>query len=142
MQDWLHFSDPRFALGFQYPELTPQGHFVEGTESEEKDIVRVHFRSKDSREVYFEITKYQDLSAQMEYQRHKENLEKRPEGFAVGDLKEIRWMSQSAYEYSIKWSQAARVARLIENENTTYRILYDPYSPLNVQIFSTLQWRY
>ena len=142
MQDWLHFSDPRFALGFQYPEITHQGHFVEWTESEEDDFVRVLFRSKDSREVYFEITKYQDLSAQMEYQQHKDNLEKRPERFAVTDLKEIRWMSQPAYEYSIKWSQAARVARLIETENNTYRILYDPYSPLNVQILLTLQWKY
>lgn len=142
MQDWLHFTDPRFALGFQYPKITHQGHFVEWTESEEKDFVRVHFRSKDSREVYFEITKYQDLSAQMEYQRHKENLEKRPEGFSVTDLKEIRWMSQPAFEYSIKWSQAARVAMLIEAENLTYRILYDPYSPVNVQILLTLQWRY
>jgi hypothetical protein len=142
MQDWLHFSDPRFALGFQYPEITHQGHFVEWTESKEDDFVRVLFRSKDSREVYFEITKYQDLSAQLEYQQHKDNLEKRPEGFAVTDLKEIRWMSQPAYEYSIKWSQAARVARLIETENNTYRILYDPYSPLNVQILLTLQWKY
>lgn len=142
MQDWLHFTDLRFGLGFQYPEITHQGHFVEWTESEEKDFVRVHFRSKDSREVYFEITNYQDLSAQMEYQRHKENLEKRPEGFSVTDLKAIRWMSQPAYEYSIKWSQAARVAMLIEAENITYRILYDPYSPVNVQILLTLQWRY
>lgn len=142
MQDWLHFSDPRFALGFQYPEITHQGHFVERTESEEKDIVRVHFRSKDSREVYFEITKYQNLSAQLEYQRDKENLEKLPEGFVVAALREIRWMSQPTYEYSIKWSQVARVARLIEDESTTYRILYDPYSPLNVRILSTLQWRY
>lgn len=142
MQDWQHFSDSRFALGFQYPQITPQGYFVEKAESQEHDIVRIHFTSKDSREVYFEISKYQDLSAQMEYQRHKENLEKRPEGFVVTDLKEIRWMSQPAYEYSIKWSQAARVVMLIEADNTTYRILYDPKSPLNVQILLTLRWRY
>ena len=142
MQGWLHFTDPRFALGFEYPEITNHGHLVEWTESEEKDIVRVHFRSKDSREVYFEITKYQDLSAQMEYVRHKENLEKRPEGFAVTDLKEIHWMSQPAYEYSVRWSKGSRIVRLLETDNSTYRFLYDPYSPLNFQILLTLRWRY
>lgn len=142
MQNWKHFTDSRFALGFQYPEITPQGHSVQSTENQETELVRVHFRSKDSAEVYFEITKYQNLSAQMEYQRHKEDLEKRPEGFVLTELKEIRWMSQPAYEYFIKWSKARRVVMLVEADNSTYRVLYDPNSPLNVRILSTIQWRY
>ena len=129
-------------LGFQYPETTPQGHFVEVTENQEENIVRAHFRSKDSHEVYFEITKYPNLSAQMEYERHKENLEKKPERVVVTDLKEIRCMVQTAYEYSLRWSRGSRIIRLIEIENVTYRILYDPKSHLNVQMLSTLRWKY
>ena len=142
MQDWQHFVDSRFAWRFQYPNVTPQGHLVEKAESQAQDMARIHFTSKDSREVYFEITHYYDLSAKMEYQRHKQNLEKRPEEFVVTGLKEIRWMSQRAYEYSIDWSQATRVVRLIEIGNATYRILYDPQSALNLRILSTLQWMY
>lgn len=143
MQNWQHFADARFALGFRYPQITPQGHSINRAERQEDNSVRVHFTSKDSRELYFEITKYFDLPAPDEYQHHKESLERRPEEMLVSDLKEIRWMSQPAYEYSFKWNQGARVAMLIEEtENTTYRILYDPNSPLNVQILSTLQSTY
>jgi hypothetical protein len=142
MQDWQHFTDSRFILSFQYPPVTPQGRLVEIAERQEQDIIRIHFTSKDSREVYFEISKYDFLSPPTEYQRHKENLEKRGEGFVVSDLKEIRWMSQPAFEYSLKWSRGTRTIIMIEADSATYRALYDPFSPLNLQILSTLRWRY
>ena len=140
MQNWQHFADSSFALGFQYPRTTPQGHTVEKAESQGDEWVRVHFTSKDSRELYFEITKYFDLRAQVEYQRHRAFLQESLEQFSISVLKEIHWMSQSAYEYSFKWEQGARVVILLESDHTTYRILYDPYSPLNARILSTLQW--
>lgn len=140
MQNWQHFVDTRFALGFRYPPTTPQGHPVEKTESQKDDVVRVHFTSKNSQELYFEVTKYFGLPAQVEYQQHKKSLEERTEEFVVSDLKEILWMSQPAYEYSIKWDNSARAVILLETDQATYRILYDPYSPLNIQILSTLQW--
>ena len=115
---------------------------VEKVESQVDEAIRLHFTSKESHELYFEITKYINLPAEVEHQKHKESLENRPGEYVVSDLKEIRWMSQPAYEYSIKWRQGARIVTLIETENTTYRILYDPNSPLNVQILSTLQWTY
>jgi hypothetical protein len=142
MQNWKYFTDSRFALGFRYPQATPQGHIVEWAESQKDDVVRVHFTSKDSQELYFEVTKYFGLPAQVEYQQHKESLEERPEEFVVSGLKEIHWMSQPAYEYSIKWDNRARMVILLETDDATYRILYDPYSPLNIQILSTLQWAY
>jgi hypothetical protein len=142
MQNWQHFANPRFALGFMYPSLTPQGHIVERAERQGDEVIRVHFTSKDSHELYFEMAKYINLSPPVEYQRHKESLEKRPDRFIVSELKEIRWLSQSAYEYSLKWKQGTRTVRLIEADNVTYRILYDPYSPLNVQVLSTVQWTY
>ena len=142
MENWQHFSQPEFALGFQYPQTTPQGHIVEKTERQEEGAIRIRFTSKDSYELYFEIAKYDDLSPQIEYQHHKMNLEQRADRFVISELKEIRWMSQPAYEYSIKWRQGTRIVMLIEADKATYRILYDPYSPLNVQVLSTMQWSY
>ena len=113
---------------------------IDRGEIQEDESVRVLFASRDGRELYFEITKYFDLPVQVEYKRHKESLKKRLEQFSTSDLKEIRWMSQPAYEYSFKWNHGARIVRLIETENATYRILYDPKSPLNAQILSTIQW--
>jgi hypothetical protein len=142
MHNWPHFSYPEFALGFQYPQSTPHGHILEKEERREEGVIRVHFTSKDSRELYFEISKYNDLSPQAEYQRHKENLEARLEQFVVSELREIRWMSQPAYEYSLKWPRGTRTVTLIEADGATYRILYDPSSPLNIQVLSTLRWTY
>ena len=142
MQNWQDFVYPGFALRFRYPQVTPQGHIVEKDESQIDEAIRVHFTSKESYELYFEISKYTALPAQAEHQKHRESLENRPGGYVVSDLKEIRWMSQPAFEYSIKWQEGARVVMLIEADNATYRILYDPNSPLNVQVLSTLQWAY
>lgn len=142
MQNWQHFSEPEFALGFQYPLITPQGHTVEKAERRKADAIRIHFTSKGSREVYFEISKFHRLSPSVEYQQHKEILEKRAEGFVVSELKEIHWLSQSAYEYSLKWGQGRRIVRLIQVENELYRFLYDPKSPLNARILLTIQWTY
>ena len=136
------FTDPRFVLGFQYPPITPQGHLVERAERQREAAIHIHLTSKDSPELYFEITKYINLPPEAEYQQHKENLEKRPERFVVSDLKEIQWLSQPAYEYSLKWGQARRIVRLIQVENDTYRFLYDPKSPLNARILLTIQWKY
>ena len=142
MQDWQHFAEFGFALGFQYPQTTPQGHTVERSTSQGDNSVRVHFTSRDSHELYFELTKYTDLSPQVEYEHHKGSLEKKLNQFRISDLKEIRWLSQPAYEYSFQWQQGTRTVILIETDHAMYRILYDPYSPLNVQILSTVQWTY
>ena len=142
MQNWQHFVYPGFALGFRYPEITPQGHIAEKAETQDEERIRIHFTSKESHELYFEITKYVDLPAQAEYQDHKEYLENMPDEYVVSDLKEIRRMSQPDYEYSIKWREGARIVMLIETDDATYRVLYDPNSPLNVQVLSTIQWTY
>ena len=137
MQDWQLFKDSRFSLQFRYPPKTPQGHFVNKTESQQDKAVRVHFVSRDSQELYFEVTKYQALHAQDEYRQHRQDLEKRLDEFNIKDLEQITWKSLPAYEYSFKWSQGARSVILVERNGETYRILYDPRSPLNVQILST-----
>jgi hypothetical protein len=140
IDDWQQFKDSRFSLRFKVPERTPQGRFVNKTESEQGDPIRVHFISQNSKELYFEVTKYERLSAQTEYQQHRANLEKRFSEFFITELKEMNWKSHSAYEYSFEWEQGKRSVILVGRNTDVYRFLYDPRSPLNLQILSTVEW--
>jgi len=140
MQDWHLFKDSRFSLQFRYPPNTPQGYFVNKSESQQDDALRVHFVARDSQELYFEVTKYPAFLAQVEYQQHKADLEKRLDEFRITELKKITWKSLPAYEYSFEWSRGTRSVILFERNGATYRILYDPRSPLNNQVLSTLEW--
>jgi hypothetical protein len=140
MDDWQQFKDSRFSLCFKVPEQTSQGHFVNRAESQQGESIRVHFISMDSKELYFELTKYETLTAQLEYQQPRANLEKRFSEFFITELKEMNWKSHSAYEYSFEWDQGKRSVILVERNIDTYRFLYDPRSPLNLQILSTVEW--
>ena len=44
-----------------------------------------------------------------------------------------------ACQYSFRWDSKQRAAILIHQDQTTYRIIYDPVSPINVQILSILE---
>jgi hypothetical protein len=132
IQTWSTFSDPKFALQFQYPETTPKGHPVE------MDDIRMHFRSKDSPEVYFEVSRHLHFSAKELYEREKGYIEKQLDQPDVRELKAITIAAQPAFEFSFTWSGGERVVILIEKQATLYRVIYDPRSPLNLQIVATL----
>jgi hypothetical protein len=140
MDDWQRFKDSQFSLLFKYPEETPQGHFVDKAESLQGESIRIHLASRDSKELYFEVTKYQDLPAQMEYHQYREKLEQRFSELIITELKEMIWKSHPTSEYSFEWKQGARSVLLVRRDDATYRILYDPRSPLNTQILSTIEW--
>ncbi len=140
MDDWQQFKDARFALQFKYPEVTLHGLVINKAENQQKNSVRVHFASQDSAELYFEVTKYEGLSAKEEYQRHSAVLTAIFDDVVITVLKEIRTASRRAHEYSFEWTEGIRSVILVEIAGTTYRILYDPRSPLNLQILSTLEW--
>lgn len=140
MQDWQLPKDSRFALQFRFPPTTSQGYPVDKTESQHDEGVRVHFFSRDSQELYFEVTRYYALRAQVEYEPHKVDLEKRLDEIRITDLEQITWKSLPAYEYSFVWNQGARSVLFVQRNGSTYRILYDPRSLLNIQVLSTLEW--
>ena len=137
---WHLFTDPRFKLRFNYPATTPEGHAVEKVEEQHDDAVRIHLSSRDSQELYFEVTKYPDLIAREEYERHKAYLEQRFAGFdfAIGELQETSLASRPAHTYTFRWRDAERTVMLIHKDGATYRIIYDPRSPLNAQVLSTV----
>ena len=92
--------------------------------------------------MYFEVVYYPNLLAQEEYQQHKQYLEKRFElgDFTITGLNETRLGLHPAYEYAFKWGQKERAVILVQKDHAMYRIIYDPYSPLNLQVLSTIEF--
>lgn len=140
METWDLFASDEFALQFKHPIVTGQGKPVDRIESQTESMHRVHFITRGSRELYFEVTKYPALPAQLEYRQHRQNLENRFGEFSISDLKEITWKTLSAYEYTFEWDTGIRTVFLVERKDGTYRILFDPRSPLSLQVLSTLEW--
>ena len=132
-QNWQTFSYSKFALQFQYPETTPTGHPVE------IDDIRVHFRSKDSPELYFEVSRHLHHSAQEVYEREKAFVEKQLAESVVRALLPITIAGQLAFEFSFQWAGGERTVLLIEKQEALYRVIYDPRSPLNLEVLSTLE---
>jgi phenylpropionate dioxygenase-like ring-hydroxylating dioxygenase large terminal subunit len=141
MENWQTFTDPRFQLRFRYPAVAPNDHMVEMIEQETSDFSRVHLISRDSQEVYFEVRRHRDLLPQEEYRQHRAYLEKRFEeqGFRITELTDRRIGESVAHQYSFQWDEKQRVAILIQQDRITYRIIYDPTSPINIQMLSSME---
>ena len=140
MESWQLFTDPRFELRFHYPATTPQGHSVEKTEDQHDDVLRVHLVSRDSQELYFEVVEYPNLLPREEYEQHRAYLEQRFDDLAITELQETSLALLPAYAYSFKWDQGERAVLLIPKDQATYRVIYDPRSPLNAQVLSTTEF--
>jgi predicted kinase len=137
---WQLFDDSRFDLQFRYPRETSEGNRIEKKERQENEVIRVHLVSRDSQQLYLEVTKYQGLDPKQEYERHKEDLEKRFQELSITDIQAIDWKSLPGYQYSFEWPQGRRSVMVFDRNGSTYRILYDPRSPLNLQVLSTVEW--
>lgn len=109
-------------------------------ERAQRGILRAHLVSPESTEVYFEITCFSDLTARDIYQRHRLELEQRFADLAIAPLEPAELASRPALSYSFTWGEGRRAAFLIEAGEEVCRILYDPVSPLNAQIFATIEW--
>ena len=140
MENWLLFDDSRFDLQFSYPARATDGELVERAEIEQADMLRVHILSPKSREVYFEVSKFEGLTAEAEYRRHKEYLPAQFQSLTISKLRETLWASLRAYEYEFEWELGKRKVFLIEQGDVLYRVLYNPRFPVNLQILSTVEW--
>ena len=103
-------------------------------------MLRLHILTPRSREVYFEVTKYDSLSAESEYRRHRESLVSQFDSLVIRELQVTVVAAIPAYEYSFEWDLGARVVLLVERGSTTYLIIYNPRSPVNLKILSTVEW--
>jgi hypothetical protein len=140
MKDWHLFANPQSAFQFKYPLVARNGEAIKHMETQKEGMLRVHILALDNLEVYFEVTQNELLMAESEYQRHKEHLRNQFMSLRINELRKTLFKSLPAYEYHFAWDQGKRKVILVEREEATYRILYDPRSPVNLQIVSTLKW--
>lgn len=139
MNDWQIFSDPKFKIYFKYPDPTPQGYSVEKAEGQREDAIRVHLSSPQSQELYFEVTRFVNLAPKEEYQRHKDFLTQQFENLSITDLEESQLETLAAQTYTFAWPEKERKVVLVQKDQATYRILYDPRSALNTEVLATLK---
>ncbi len=135
---WQQFAHPAFRLRFSYPTMTPQGRVVNRADDQRGDTVRVHLTARESQELYVEIIHFPKLSPYQEYVRHRAYLEQRFGVGAITDLTEASLGRWPAWAYAFHWDQGERSVLLLPVDGDTYRIIYDPRSPLNMQVLATV----
>ena len=140
MDDWQIFRDPEFALRFKYPTRSTDGEPVDRVETQQEGMLRVHILAPKSREVYFEVTRYDSLPAASEYRLHKEYLANQFQSLAITEVAETVCGSLPAYKYTFQWDQGERVVILVERGEATYRLIYNPRFLINLQILSSVEW--
>jgi hypothetical protein len=136
--DWQQFLRAGFKLRFSYPTVTPEGHEVDLAEEESEGASRVHLTSRDSQEIYVEITHFAGLTPDQEYAHHRPYLEQRFGAGSVGEAGTSTLGGFPVWTYAFRWDQGERSVILFNLGGDTYRIIYDPRSPLNEQIISTI----
>lgn len=141
MNNWKKFENKDFDLEFLYPQTTPQGHQVLINENRNNETdVRYHLITPDSDEVYFEVGRYQNLTAETGYAGMKAELANRFPNVQISDLQEVEFAGQAAHTFSVVWPERERKMVFIPYEDILYRIIYNPRSSLNIQIAETLQF--
>ena len=139
---WQRFEHPAFGLTFCYPDPTPQGHPVERHERRFRDhrgdADLFHLSSPASGELYVEIGVFRGITPEQEYANHKPHLQDRFGAEAVTALTETRVGDRPASTYGIRWKDSERTVLLLQAGADTYRLIYDPRSPLNEQVVETV----
>jgi hypothetical protein len=140
--DWQPLAQPGFSVHLRYPAVTPRGHAVERTEERADDhrgnLERVHLRSRDGGELYVELVRFFGLTPEEEYASHRPALER---GFGAGSVTALDQTSvqgRPAWTYGFRWDEGERAVLLLQVGGDTYRLIYDPRSPLNDEVVETL----
>jgi hypothetical protein len=77
-----------------------------------------------------------------EYLEHRPRLEERFGTGSVSALTETTLLERPAWAYSFRWDEEGRpmerAVLMLQVAGETYRIIYDPRSPLNDRVIATL----
>jgi hypothetical protein len=136
---WQQFAHPEFWFRFSYPVVTPKGRVVERVEERRDDAVRVHLTTRDKEELYVEVFLFPDLAPHNEYVRHRAYLVQRFGAGSTTPLTETSLGEWPAWAYAFGWEQGERSVLLLQIGPDTHRIIYDPRSPLSLQVIATLK---
>ena len=131
---WQRVELPEVGLAFGYPRSTPKGQAVE------LDDVRVHARSVDGEEAYFELSRHLDATALLRYESERDFVVARY-GAEVTPLTATSLDGLPAQEFTVSWGDTVRRFVLVERGRWLYRVVYDPRSPLNLAVLETIRIR-
>ena len=130
---WEELRLSNFGLTLQYPTSTPSGQQVRF------DDIRLHAQSEDGTEVYFEVTRHLNMPAASLYEKERDSLISLRQAM-VTDLSKTNLAGLPAHEYAFTWNCNERNIFLVEQAEWLYRVIYDPRSPINVEIVGSIQF--
>ena len=129
---WRRVEIPDLGLAFSYPSRTPGGQEVR------LDDVRLHARSEDGIETYFELSRHLDMTAGGRYRKERDFLLTRYDA-VVTLLTAGTFHQMPAHTFSAAFGDTARTFVLIERGRWLYRVVYDPRSRLNLAVLETIR---
>lgn len=100
-EEWRRVDLADVGLAFGYPRRTPSGQAVE------LDDVRLHARSEDGAETYFELSRHLDATAPARYEEERDLLSAR-DGAAVTPLTARTFNELPAHEFSATFGETIR----------------------------------
>jgi hypothetical protein len=132
------------SYSIRIPEVAPSGQPVEILKFEREGIRRVHARSPDESEVYFEVTSYPMRVDHDEAAAEQRSfLAMRCADATMTSTSKTLLRSAPATEFRFEGTLQGRykVRRFafVDSRTRTYRIVYDPRSDVNERILESLE---
>ncbi len=126
-----------FAYAVSIPVTTPQGQAVTIQSGERSGVHIMHAESPDQSELYFEVTAYPGILTHNTLVKEQQDFLREHSG--DGNLTEITRETLANHEGTTfdfrgtlqgRWKE--RRFLFLDGPHRTYRVVYDPTSPLNV----------
>lgn len=134
----ISLTNQQLAVSLQYPDPTPLGSSVSINEKVTAVSYRIHLISDASNEVYFEVGYYPTLSLAEAMTHFKQELVAQTQEVVIGEAVDIMFGAYAGCRFSVRWPEKKRVITFFVRDGATYRVIYNPASPLNGQILATL----
>ena len=135
---WSVCCLPGFALRFEYPVQTPTGLAVSSTQTNYPHMQVIHVHTPDRTTVYFEVAKVPQMDVEQLYEDVRSRNAQPNAELVIGSASEASLVAQAGLSFSLQRGELVRQVVLIQYRADTYRITYDPRSPLNLAILSTV----
>ena len=137
VEEWAEFAPESFPVRFRYPQSV-EGVRVTVREDQQEGNARIHLSAEGK--LYFELLCLRNLTPQLEYERHRAYLEDRFGPGSVSDIEPTAIGSFAVATYSFAWPQHCRTVVSVAHGADTFRVIYDPEIPLNLELLGTLRF--
>jgi hypothetical protein len=120
------------GIRLRFPATTPSGHAVD------LDDVRLHLRSRDSDELYLEVSRHLGLDPLASWERERAFVAERL-GALVDEPEPAAFNGREALRYAFRWEGHERVVHLVVIGEWLYRVIHDPAAPLAPAVLATIE---